>query len=57
MNFAGAATTINMGTNATTLDLGDIRIKGNIVAVLNAPSPAATSCLSISEYVVNFLIK
>ena len=33
----------------------DIRIKGNIISILNAPSPAATSCLSISEYVVNLL--
>ena len=33
----------------------DIRIKGNIVSVLNAPSPAATSSLSISEYIFNYL--
>ena len=32
MNFAGAANTINMGTNSTTLDLGDIRIKGNTIS-------------------------
>ena len=31
----------------------DIRIKDNIVLILNAPSPAATSSLSISEYVVD----
>ncbi len=35
----------------------DIRIKGDIVSVLNAPSPAATSSLSISEYIVDMLIK
>ena len=31
----------------------DIRIKDNIVLILNAPSPAATSSLSISEYIVD----
>ena len=35
----------------------DIRIKGNIISVLNAPSPAATSSLSISNYVFNLLTK
>ena len=34
----------------------DIRIKGNVISVLNAPSPAATSSLSISEYIVESLI-
>ena len=33
----------------------DIRIKDNIVIILNAPSPAATSSLSISEYVVDLI--
>lgn len=33
----------------------DIRIKDNIVLILNAPSPAATSSLSISEYVVDII--
>ena len=33
----------------------DIRIKDNIVLILNAPSPAATSSLSISEYVVDLV--
>ena len=32
VNFAGAANIINMGTNATTLDLGYIRIKGNTIS-------------------------
>jgi len=32
VNFAGAANTINMGTNVTTLDLGYIRIKGNTIS-------------------------
>jgi len=31
----------------------DIRVKDNIVLILNAPSPAATSSLSISEYIVD----
>jgi len=34
----------------------DIRINGNLISVLNAPSPAATSSLSISEYIVESLI-
>ena len=34
----------------------DIRKKGQLVSILNAPSPAATSSLSISEYIVNCLI-
>ena len=34
----------------------DIRINGNLISVLNAPSPAATSSLSISEYIVELLI-
>lgn len=34
----------------------DIRVKDNLVSVLNAPSPAATSSLSISEYIFNYLI-
>ena len=34
----------------------DIRKKGNLISILNAPSPAATSSLSISEYIVNALI-
>ena len=46
-----------MNTNGDLEQDFDIRVKGNIVALLNAPSPAATSSLSISEYVVNFLIK
>ncbi len=33
----------------------DIRIKGNFISVLNAPSPAATSSLSISDYIVEFI--
>ncbi len=32
VNAFGAATAINMGTNATILDLGDIRIKGNTIS-------------------------
>ena len=45
-----------MNTNGDLEEDFDIRIKGNIISVLNAPSPAATSSLSISEYVVNLLI-
>ncbi len=35
----------------------DIKIKGNTISILNAPSPAATSSLSISEYVVDLITK
>tara|TARA_B100002019_G_scaffold272533_1_gene267823 strand:- start:302 stop:1504 length:1203 start_codon:yes stop_codon:yes gene_type:complete len=35
----------------------DIRIKKNLISILNAPSPAATSSLSIAKYIVNYLIK
>ena len=35
----------------------DIRIKGNLISILNAPSPAATSSLSISEYVFDLITK
>ena len=35
----------------------DIRIKGNLISVLNAPSPAATSSLSIASYIFNLLTK
>ena len=33
----------------------DIRVKDNIVLILNAPSPAATASLSISEYIVDII--
>ncbi len=33
----------------------DIRIKNNVIAILNAPSPAATSSLAIAKYVVKYL--
>ena len=33
----------------------DIRIKGNLICILNAPSPAATSSLSIAEYIFSSL--
>lgn len=33
----------------------DIRIKENVVSILNAPSPAATSSLAIADYVVRYL--
>ena len=46
-----------MNTNGELEQDFDIRIKGNIVSVLNAPSPAATSSLSISEYIVDLLTK
>ncbi len=45
-----------MNTNGDLEQDFDIRIKGNLISVLNAPSPAATSSLSISEYIFNYLI-
>ena len=33
----------------------DIRIKDNVVSILNAPSPAATSSIAIAKYIVNYL--
>ena len=35
----------------------DIKIKGNLISVLNAPSPAATSSLSIASYIFKYLTK
>ena len=35
----------------------DIRIKGNLISVLNAPSPAATSSLSIASYIFKLLVE
>ena len=33
----------------------DIKIKGNLISILNAPSPAATSSLAIAKYVAEYL--
>ncbi len=33
----------------------DIKIKGNLVSILNAPSPAATSSLAIAKYVAEYI--
>ena len=40
-----------MNPNGTLEQDFDIRIKGNLISVLNAPSPAATSSLSIASYI------
>ena len=40
-----------MNPNGTLVQDFDIRIKGNLISVLNAPSPAATSSLSIASYI------
>ena len=45
-----------MKSNGSLEEDFDIRIKGNLISILNAPSPAATSSLSISEYIVSSLI-
>ncbi len=33
----------------------DIRVDGDLISILNAPSPAATSSLAIAEYVVKYI--
>ena len=33
----------------------DIKINGNLVSILNAPSPAATSSLAIAKYVAEYI--
>ena len=45
-----------MKSNGSLEEDFDIRKKGNVISILNAPSPAATSSLSIAEYIVNSLI-
>ena len=35
----------------------DIKVKGNLITILNAPSPAATSSLSIASYIFERIIK
>ena len=44
-----------MNTQGDLIQDFDIRVTSNIVSILNAPSPAATSSLAIAKYVVNFL--
>lgn len=44
-----------MNSNGSLEQDFDIRIKDNLISVLNAPSPAATSSLSIASYIFNFL--
>ncbi len=33
----------------------DIKINGNLISILNAPSPAATSSLAIAKYVADYI--
>lgn len=44
-----------MNSNGSLEQDFDIRTKDNLISVLNAPSPAATSSLSIASYIFNFL--
>ena len=44
-----------MNSNGSLEQDFDIRIKDNLISVLNAPSPAATSSLSIASYIFNVL--
>lgn len=44
-----------INTSGDLIEDFDIRVKGNIASILNAPSPAATSSLAIAKYVVDYL--
>ena len=44
-----------MNTSGELIQDFDIRTHKNLVSILNAPSPAATSSLAIAKYVVNYL--
>jgi len=45
-----------LNRNGQLIDDFDILKKGNIIHVRNAPSPAATSCLSIGQKVSDLII-
>ena len=44
-----------MNENGDLIEDFDIKIEQNIVSILNAPSPAATSSLALAKYIVNYL--
>ena len=44
-----------MNTNGDLIQDFDIKVEKNVVSILNAPSPAATSSLAISKYIVDYL--
>ena len=44
-----------MNTKGDLIQDFDIRIKGRLVSILNAPSPAATSSIAIARYIISFL--
>jgi L-2-hydroxyglutarate oxidase len=44
---------IALQANGELLDDFKVVVKGNSVHVLNAPSPAATACLSIADYIID----
>ena len=44
-----------MDMNGRLIQDFDIRINKNLVSILNAPSPAATSSLAIAKYIANYL--
>ena len=44
-----------MNSNGKLEDDFCIKKSGNIISVLNAPSPAATSSIAIADYLIEFL--
>lgn len=46
-----------LGTDGEMVDDFRIERRGNHVHVLNAPSPAATACLSIGSHIVELAVK
>ena len=46
-----------MKSNGELIQDFDIRKKSEIISILNAPSPAATSSIAIAKYVTNYLKK
>jgi len=44
-----------MNTQGDLIQDFDIKINGNLVSILNAPSPAATSSLAIAKYVAEYI--
>ena len=43
-----------MQNNGELIQDFDIRIKSEIITILNAPSPAATSSIAIADYVIKY---
>ena len=44
-----------MNTEGNLIQDFNIKINGNLISILNAPSPAATSSLAIAKYVAEYI--